>query len=112
MKKILTLIFVILVLFSGCTEQIKEDKIDQDLRMRINILYEHTIMMKEISSNEKMIQLGIDSNNLVRNDLLLPEQKIEILEKAYNLETSGNYEKRVKVLEDKMNEVMLNWSQI
>ena len=103
-------IFIIFILiFSGCSTQKSKDEIDQDLRMRINILYEHTIMMQELSGNERMVELGINASNMNRNELLMPEQKIILLEKAYNINSKGNYINRVEVLEDKMNEVMLKW---
>ena len=107
--KIKFLFFILLFVLSGCTNQVKDDNINQDLRMRINILYEHTIMMKELSSNEKMLELGINASDLSRNGLLLPEQKIIILEKSYNIKGNESYETRVEVLEDKMNEIMLKW---
>lgn len=106
MKKFFVLIFILLVLFAGCTNQVKENKIDEDLEFRINTLYGHTLIMEQYSSKEDLIKFGLDVTVLDNTSFLTPMQKVDILEKSYNIKTEGNYEERVKKLENKMNQIM------
>ncbi len=106
MKKISGFILILLILFTGCTSQTKEDKIDEDLEFRINVLYGHTLVMQDYSSKEELLKLGLDVTVLDNVSFLTPIQKVDILEKSYNIEGKGTYENRVEKLENKMNKIM------
>lgn len=106
MKKISALIFLLLILFVGCTSQFKEDKIDEDLEFRINVLYGHTLVMQNYSSKEELQKLGLDVSALDNVSFLTSIQKVDILEKSYSIEGRGTYENRVERLENKMNQIM------
>lgn len=111
LQKISILFLMFFVLISGCTNitQIKEDKINDDLKFRIGLLYGHTLIMEQYSSKEALKKLGIDVTVLDNQSFLSPEKKIEILEKSYGIEKQGTYENRVKTLEVKMNEIMQSY---
>lgn len=106
-KLILILSLISMVILAGCSQ--KKEEFDQDMRMRVNFLYEHTIMMTELSSEEKMAKLKINTENLTRNELYTTDNKLELLEKSYGVNTTGSYDKRIAILEKRMADMMKKW---
>lgn len=109
MNKLIFLILGFIILLTGCAQVIKEDKINEDLEFRINVLYGHTLVMEQYSSKDELQKLGLNVSVLDNQSILTPIQKIDILEKSYNIKKSGTYENRVEKLEKKMNQIMENY---
>jgi hypothetical protein len=109
MKFKLLFILSILILFSACSNNSDYEFTEEDI-FNINLLYEHTIMMVELSTPEQVESLGIDGTNLKRNNLLTPIEKEKLLEEAYGLDLgSKRFDKKLEILEDEMIEMMKNW---
>ena len=109
MKLILKLLLFFLFLFSACSSE--EYKLTKNDTLRINILYEHTIIMLELSSQEQLKELGLNGENLKRDSLLSSQDKIRLLEEAYYLDLGNKrIDKKIVLLEDKMLDMMKNWS--
>lgn len=96
--------FVLFLLFLvGC------QNVDSGLDTRVDILYEHTIQMKVLSTPEVLDEIGLDVSILKSSDGLSSLEKVELLERSFAVEGSGKLIERVKVLENRMNEMMESW---
>jgi hypothetical protein len=105
----LLIISSILILFSACS--LGEYELTEDDIFRVNSLYEHTIMMVELSTPEKLKELSLNGANLKRDPLLSSQDKIKLLEEAYYVDLGNKrLDKKINLLEEKMVELMENWS--
>ena len=105
----LTLFFLLLV-FSSCSSS--KSELNEDVVFRVNSLYEHSILMVELSSKEKLESLGLNGENLRRDSSLSPEDKVKILEEAYYMDLGDKkIEEKIGLLEEKMVELMENWRE-
>ncbi|MBT3463721.1 hypothetical protein HOD20_10335 [archaeon] len=106
MKKInkFTILLILIILISSCTQKLSDDVI-----FRIDILYEHTILMEDYSKPETLQSMNIDVDVLEPSESIDTIRKMELLEMSYGMETEGTYEERVSQLEDKMNQLMDEW---
>lgn len=95
----LILIFVLLLLISGCSS----DTLTEEIEFRVTVLYSHTLQMRDISDSAILDKISLDISVLVdNNNNLTTDDKIEILSLAYGIEVSGTYEEKLILLEDKM----------
>ena len=110
MKSKLFFLFLLLVLVivSSCSNSV----IDSDLELRIDILYSHTLQMEELSSDEQLIEIGLDVSKFDANMSGSSEEKVEELEASYGIVSVGSYEDRLLVLEERMNEMMEEWVKL
>ena len=109
MKKIVinvVLTFFVLFLVS-CTSQ---NGMTKDIESRTGILYEHTIQMEELSSKDVLTKIGLDMNYISKEESLSTTAMVIEMESAYGIKAEGDYTQRIKNLEDKMNEMMGEWT--
>jgi sulfite exporter TauE/SafE/copper chaperone CopZ len=85
-----------------------EITLDEDTKFMLDVLYTHTGQMRDFYTPEQLTQIkdfNINEYKFEQTELN-SDMKIKILEKVYNLETSGNYKNKITQLEDKMVKVM------
>lgn len=80
--------------------------ISDNLNFRINVLYTHTIQMGDYYTETQLTKINLKTSHLSNQETLTPIQKIEELEKSYNIETYGATENKIEQLEEKMYELM------
>lgn len=112
MKKNIFYLFGMMVLLTFFLTACKPDTLDEDLIFRVDSLYEHTIIMEELSSKEILHEVNLDTSKIKRNSLLTTEDKIVLLEEGYRVIARGSYKSRVKRLEDTMVEMMYTWGEL
>ncbi|MCA9459016.1 MAG: hypothetical protein KC550_00545 [Nanoarchaeota archaeon] len=109
-KMRIKILFVLLffILFSGCS--VNEAELNEKDVFRVNSLYEHSIMMVELSSENTLKELSLNGSNLKRDLTLSTEDKIKLIEKAYNMNLEGKrLDEKINLLESRMDEMMKNW---
>jgi hypothetical protein len=99
-------LFILLLILSSC------QKIDDELKFRIDSLYEHTILMGEYSTEEQLETIGLDMSFIKDSGNIRPEEKVSQMNKAFRIEPSGSAEDQVTRLEEKMNLMMEEWSRL
>ena len=79
---------------------------------RIISLYEHTILMVELSDEDTLRRLGLNVGHLKRDSFLTLENKIDLMEGAFglNFRNELNYSSKILILEDKMVKMMEDWN--
>ena len=109
MKLKIFIISFLLILLSSCSSPQKYELNEEEI-FRINSLYEHTLIMIDLSTEEQMEKLNIDVTKLKRNIIIIPEYKINLLEQAYNMDLENKkLDVKIELLENKMVELMENW---
>lgn len=104
---LVSFVFLFFLLFLGCSS---EYEITDDDVFLVDVLYEHTIMMVELSSDEQLEKIGLNGKNLKRDILLTTSDKILLLEIAYGLDLGDKrVDKKIKILEEKMVDMMEDW---
>ena len=106
--KLLFYFIVLLILSTACTQQ----KPTNDLTFRIEILYEHTLLMEDYSTPDMLNTLNLDINKLTNTENLNSHEKINELANAYNIEVSGSIENQIIILENKMEKMMNEWNEL
>jgi hypothetical protein len=107
MKQHIFLIFFILFV-SSCSS----NKITEDIETRVDILYEHTVLMDQYSTNEELLGFGLDMSKLSNNEDLTTVDMMDEMESSYSIELDGTYEAQVQKLEDKMTLIMDEWAKL
>ncbi len=102
--------FLILLLVLSACQEIKSQEIDENLKFRINSLYEHTILMGEYSNNEVLDKICLDMSKIKAGNIS-EEEKIRQMALAFNATISGNIENQVKILEARMESMMDYWNE-
>ena len=98
---------MLLVLLSSCTNQIPED-----ILFRVDVLYEHTILMEELSTNDVLYRINLDMDKINYFKGITTQDKINQMSQAYNIEVSGGYNQQIELLEKRMEEMMIMWSDL
>ena len=109
MKKIVLVILLILVV--ACQSRKSEELIDENLKFRVDSLYEHTKIMAESSTPEVLDKICLDMTQMKELDTLTTEEKIIQMTNAFNVTLSGNPENQVKLLEARMAKMMDYWNE-
>ncbi|RJQ17302.1 hypothetical protein C4573_04590 [Candidatus Woesearchaeota archaeon] len=86
-----------------------ENNLDEKTVQRVDVLYEHTVLMKQLGTPKQLERIGLNADYILDSSGLAPEDKINALENAYNMPSSGNYKERIIKLEEKMSIMMQNW---
>lgn len=100
---------MLLLILSAC-QQIKSQEIDENLKFRIDSLYEHTILMGEYSSKDVLDRICLDMSKINAGNIS-EEEKIRQMALAFNTTISGNMENQVKILETRMEHMMDYWNE-
>lgn len=110
MKKILIkiVLFSILLFIVSCSAE----KITDDITIRIEILYEHSVLMVDYSTNEELLQIGLDLSKLSNNDDLTALDMMNEMADSYDIKIDGTYDNQITQLEDKMTIIMEKWVEL
>lgn len=107
MKQYIFLIFFMLFATSCST-----DKITEDIETRVEILYEHTLLMEEYSTNEELLGFGLDISKLSNNEELTTVEMMNEMASSYNIDINGTFDNQVNQLENKMTLIMDEWTKL
>ncbi|MCM2325351.1 MAG: hypothetical protein NDI94_02720 [Candidatus Woesearchaeota archaeon] len=99
-------LFIMILVLSSC------QRIDDDLKFRIDSLYEHTVLMGEYSTEEQLDSIGLDMSYITMSEGMSAEDKVSQMNQAFGIAPSRDIESQVARLEEKMNEMMEEWSRL
>ena len=103
--KLKYLIIIMIVIFNiGCTNNNSE--IEYDLDLRTDILYSHTVLMKNLFYEESKKLVAYEFLSEAEN--LSMEEKIYTLEKVYGKSVDGSIDLKISFLEQEMVVIMDN----
>lgn len=108
MRFVIFIIIFQILLLTSC----QGNDLDTDTKFRVDVLYEHTLQMKRLSTSTMLEKINLDSGLLVSSDKISHIEKIAILEKSFGIDNSGNYNDRINVLETRMEKMMPEWYEL
>ena len=79
----------------------------------MDILYEHTLEMQRLSTEEQLTKVGLDASFLNKETATTIDTKIMQLEQSYGMITTDSLsssEERILALEDVMAHMMYQWA--
>lgn len=95
------LLVLMLILISGCAN---DYDYASDINLRVDIVYSHTVLMKDFSYEESKGLLNYE--HLLDPENMSTEDKVVALEKVFAKSIQGNLDKRISFLEQEMVLVM------
>lgn len=96
-------LFLVILLLSACTV---ENNLDEEFR--IDVLYEHTIQMRDYADDALLDRLGLDMYPFEKASINPSyEEKLRILAQAY-----GTRNTDINYLETRMEEMMNDWVEL
>lgn len=102
------LLFFVVLFTSGCASP--PNTFTEDQQFRIDSLYEHTLIMIELSSNDVLLEIGLDPSTIVPNENLSPDEQLTRLTDSFHVTLSGNTEQDILALEHRMSQMMQVWT--
>jgi hypothetical protein len=94
------------IVAASCQAGITEDQI-----FRIESLYEHTVLMRDMSDPFVLQMVRLDASAIVEGKATGPEEKMVQLESSMGVAPKGGYEERITALEIRMNDMMKEWAR-
>ncbi|MDO8480758.1 MAG: hypothetical protein Q7S65_02970 [Nanoarchaeota archaeon] len=104
-RSVIFIIGALAVLIVACSP------LNDDSKFRIDSLYEHTLIMEELSTPELLREIGLDATQLDKRQGMSYDDKLAQLEAAMGERSEGNYNARIERLEKRMNQMMQFWAQ-
>ena len=99
----LTCVICLSLFIAGCSIGVTDD-----YDFRVEVLYEHTLLMQQYSNASVLNQIGLNMSFFPTDSSFLSvSKKHEILQDAYDLDSAS-----VSELEEEMNLMMDKWSEL
>jgi len=111
-KILLFLVVLTATLVSSCTSQPKPNTFFEDPDFRVDVLYDHTRLMKDYATPEELKALNLDLYKLNPTFATTREQKIRQLSESYHFYPQETEEERITMLEEHMGKLMIRWEQM
>ena len=105
MKRSILFIIIIGLFLAGCGANATEQPTSESDEFRVNVLYEHTVLMIQYSQGVNLEEIGLYVEYIEDGSYLTTDKKVERLMQAYNTTNSS-----IKNLENIMVVMMDDWA--
>jgi len=116
MKNLFFIIFLSFVIVSCSSNNSYNNdnnlELTEDIKFRVEVLYEHTLLMDEYSSVEVLKTINLDMLKIDNYEGITHEDMINQMAESFSLEVSGSYEEKITELEHQMDIIMTDWAKL